>query len=125
VSGVITDSNFDQKVIGNLAYSQTSVNMPVAYESPYTNNTVSVYRTASLAANNVIASDITVTVNFQAKWMLRNSNPAFPATYDKPFNYQTAQPVTTTNDPRKLTLKAAYITKTGTQQDPTEPDQYL
>jgi len=125
VSGVITDSNFDQNVIGNLAYSQTSVNMPVAYESQYTNNTVSVYRTASLAANNVIASDITVTVNYQAEWMLRNSDPAFPATYDKPFNYQTAQPVTTTNDPRKLTLKASFITKTGTQQDPTEPDQYL
>jgi hypothetical protein len=125
VSGVITDSNFDQNVIGNLAYSQTSVNMSVAYDSPNTNNTVSVYRTASLAANNIVASDITVTVNYQAEWMLRNSDPAFPATYDKPFNYQTAQPITTTNDPRKLTLKASFITKTGTQQDPVEPDSFL
>jgi hypothetical protein len=125
VSGVITDSKFDQNVIGDLAYSQTSVNMSVAYDSPNTNNTVSVYRTASLAANNVVASDITVTVDYQVEWMLRNSDPAFPATYDKPFNYQYAQPITTTNDPRKLTLKASFITKTGTQQDTTEPDQYL
>lgn len=125
VSGVIIDSNFDQLVTGNLAYSQTGVNMPVAYDSAQTNNTAFVYRTVSLAANNVIASDSTVTVNYQAEWMLKNSDPAFPATYDKPFNYQTAQPVTTTNDPRKLTLKASFITKTGTQQDTTEPDQYL
>jgi hypothetical protein len=125
ISGVVTDSNFDQLVTGSLAYSQTSAGVPVAYESPYTNNTVSVYRTFALAANNIISSDSTVTVNYQAEWMLKNSDPAFPATYNRPFNYQTAQPVTTTNDPRKLTLKAAYITKTGTQQDPTEPDQYL
>jgi hypothetical protein len=124
ISAMVPDTNFDQLITGNLAYSQTRVNIAIAYDSAGTNNTALVYKSV-LPANNIIASDTVVTVNYQAEWMLKNSDPAFPATYDRPFNYQTAQPITTTNDPRKLTLKAAYITLTGSQQDPIEPDSFL
>jgi len=127
VAVIVLDNTVDQQVYNALGYGPTNANSNVAYEYPTNNNTalVTIAR-APVAGNNIVGStDINITVNYQAEWMLRNSDPAFPATYDKPFNYQYAQPITTTNDPRKLTLKATYITKTGTQDDSTEPDQYL
>ena len=127
VDVIVLDDHIDQQVYNTLGYGPTNANSNIVYEYPTNNNTalVTIVR-APVAGNNIVGStDINITVNYQAEWMLRNSDPAFPATYDKPFNYQYAQPITTTNDPRKLTLKATYITKTGTQDDSTEPDQYL
>jgi len=127
VDVIVLDNTIDQQVYNTLGYGPTNANSNVIYEYPTNNNTalVTIAR-APVDGNNIVGStDINITVNYQAEWMLRNSDPAFPATYDKPFNYQYAQPITTTNDPRKLTLKATYITKTGTQDDSTEPDQYL
>ena len=122
----IGEEAFDQAVVNNIGYGPTAANSPVKFDYFTDNNTGRTLVTRSaMAANNVIAADITVTVNYQAEWMLVNYDPAFPATYDRAYNYQVAKPITTANDPRKLTVKPAYITKTGNQQDPTEPDQFL
>ena len=109
---------FDNIITSNqdLQYSTNAIGIPIVVDIEDIISTKESQTSAIIATNLQVITYIT-----DHEMMLKNSDPALPADYANPGNYQFVQEVTPLNDPRLITvrLKNYVIGVTGETGDST------